>query len=81
MEVTNKNYCNLLGYVDDKTAIFINEQNYKEKFEEYLNDIDNPKWETIAKNGREYAMKNFNNDKAVNDLVDLMDELILKNEF
>jgi len=81
MEVTNKNYCNLLGYEDNKTVIFINEQNYKEKFEEYLNDIDNPKWETIAKNGREYAMKNFNNDKAVNDLVDLMDELILKNEF
>ena len=81
MEVTNKNYCNLLGYVDDKTAIFINEQNYKEKFEEYLNDIDNPKWETIAMNGREHAIKNFNNDKAVNNLVDLMEELILNDEF
>jgi hypothetical protein len=81
MEVTKKNYCTNLGYEDNKTAIFINEQNYKEKFKEYLDDLDNPKWETIAKNGREYAMKNFNNDKAVNDLVNLMEELIINNDF
>jgi hypothetical protein len=76
MEVTKQNYCSKLGFKDNETAVFINEDNYKEKFEEYLNDIDNPKWETIANNGREYAMKNFNNDKAVNELVDLMEDLI-----
>ena len=76
MEVTKKNYCMKLGFQDNKTAIFINEDNYKEKFEEYLNDFDNPKWEMIANNGRQYAMKNFNNDKAVNELVDLMEDLI-----
>lgn len=76
MEVTKKNNCAKLGFEDNKNAIFINEENYKEKFEEYLNDPDNPKWEIIANNGREHAMKNFNNDKAVNELVDLMENLI-----
>ncbi len=76
MEITKKNHCENLGFEDNKTAIFINEKNYKVKFEEYLTDIDNPKWEKIAKNGREYVLKNFNNDKAVNDLVNLMENVI-----
>lgn len=76
MEITKKNYCENLGFEDNKTAIFINEENYKEKFDEYLNDLDNPKWEIIANNGREHALKNFNNDKAVNNLVNLMEDVI-----
>lgn len=76
MEVTTKNSCKDLGFEDNKNAIFINEQNYKDKFEEYLSNPDDPKWEIIAKNGRDFAIKNFNNDKAVNHLVDLMETLI-----
>ena len=30
----------------------------------------------IAKNGREFTLKNFNNDKAATELVDLMEKLI-----
>jgi hypothetical protein len=41
-----------------------------------LNDVDNPKWEKIANAGREHALENLNNDKAVNDLVDLIEELL-----
>ena len=81
MEISEKNHCDILGFKNNETAIFINEQNYKEKFEEYINDVNNPKWEIIAKNGRDYAIKNFNNDKAVNDLVDLMENLIENNIF
>lgn len=81
MEVTKKNFCSKLGFEDNTNAIFINEDNYKEKFEEYLSDPDNQKWEIIANNGRDYAMKNFNNDKAVNELIDLMQNLIEKNIF
>ena len=65
-----------LGYVDGETAIFINEKNYKEKFEEFLNDPSNPKWEKIASRGREYTIRNLNNDKAVESLVELMKSLL-----
>jgi len=72
MEITNTNKGEYLGYKDNETAIFINESNYKKKFEEYLSDIDNPKWEEIAEKGRKYTLREFNNDKAVENLVKLM---------
>lgn len=76
MEVTKKNNAQFLGFKDDETAIFINEKNYEEKFMEYLNDTDNPKWEKIAQQGRQYALSNLSNDVAVNNLVDLIEELL-----
>ena len=76
MEITTKNYGEYLGYKDEETAIFINEKNYEEKFNEYLEDLDNPKWEKIANAGRIHALENFNNDVGINSLVDLMEELI-----
>ena len=76
VEITKKNRGEYLGYVDGETAIFINEKNYKEKFQEFLNDPDNPKWEKIANAGREYVLKNLNNDKAVESLVKVFEELI-----
>lgn len=75
MEITKKNRGTYLGFEDKKSAIFINEKNYKQRFEEYLNDVENPKWEEIARAGREYATNELNNDKAVESLVDLMYEL------
>ena len=76
MEVTDTNYAKDLGFKDDETAIFINEKNYQSKFEEYLNDIDNKKWEDISNSGREFVMNNLTNEHAVNNLVELMTELI-----
>jgi len=76
MEITEKNGGEYLGYIDNETAIFINEDNYENKFKEFLTNSDNPKWERIANNGEKYALENLNNDKAVNSLVDLMEELI-----
>ncbi|MDE1769761.1 MAG: glycosyltransferase family 1 protein [Thaumarchaeota archaeon] len=76
MEITEKNHGDYLRFEDGKTAIFINEKNYKDKFEEYLQDLDNPKWEKIANAGREYVMTHLNNDLATNSLVDLMEELL-----
>jgi hypothetical protein len=76
MEVTDKNYAKTLGYKDGYTAIFINEKNYQEKFEEYLNDVENKKWEEIAIAGRSFALENFNNDKGVDSLIQLIKELI-----
>ena len=76
MEITKNNHGDYLGFIDDKSAIFINEENYKEKFEEYLKNPNLPKWKRIAENGRKHAMENLNNDIAVNSLVDLMEELL-----
>jgi len=76
MEVTKKNRGTHIGFEDDFSAIFINEKNYVEKFQEFLNDSDNPKWEKIAYNGRQHALKNFNNDTAVESLIELMNDLI-----
>ena len=76
MEITEKNNAKYLGFRDNETAVFINEKNYKNKFEEYLNDQDNKKWNEIAKSGREYVMNELNNDKAVESLIQLMEEFI-----
>ena len=48
----------------------------KNKFEEFLNNPDDPKWEKIADAGRKYAINNFNNAKACNSLVSLMETMI-----
>ena len=76
MEITKKNKGNYLGFVDNETSIFIDENNYQEKFGEFLSDQENPKWKKIANAGREHAITNFNNDKASKLLVDLMKSLI-----
>ena len=76
MEITNKNYGEFLGFVDNESAIFINEKNYEKKFQEFLEDADNPKWEKIANSGRDYAMSELNNDKAVEKIVDIFKSII-----
>jgi len=76
MEITDRNMGKYLGYKDGETAIFINENNYKNKFEEFLSDPDNPKWEEIANAGRKYTLEELNNDKAVESLVEIMESLI-----
>ena len=76
MEITKKNNGYFLGYKDNETAIFIDEKNYNEKFQQYMSDLDNPKWEQIANAGREYTMNNLTNDQAVSSLVELMKEII-----
>ena len=76
MEITKKNNGYFLGYKDNETSIFINEKNYKEKFQQYIDEPDNPKWEQIANAGREYTMNNLTNNNAVSSLVELMKEII-----
>ena len=76
MEITQKNRGGYFGFKDEETAIFINESNYQEKFNKFLSDPDNPKWKKIADAGRDYALKNLNNDKAADSLAELMKSLI-----
>ena len=76
MEITKENQGDYYGFIDGENSVFINKKNYKEKFEEYLMDVNNPKWEKIANEGRNYSLKEFNNDKAVDSLVELMENYL-----
>ena len=76
MEITKENRGEYLGFVDNETAIFINEENYKEKFKEFLDDPENPKWEKIANSGRKFVLENLNNNKAIESLIGIMEKLI-----
>ena len=75
MEISELNNGKYLGYTDDENAIFINEKNYKKRFQEYLSDPDNKKWEQIASSGKEFTMNNFSNDEAVKQLVTLFESM------
>jgi hypothetical protein len=72
LEVNEKNDANFVGFKDKENVIFINEKNYKEKFQEYLETVDDSKWKNIAEKGRKFVIDNLNNDKAVESLVELM---------
>jgi hypothetical protein len=72
MEITKKNHGEYLGFIDNESAIFINEENYKEKFEEFLSEPDNPKWKKIASNGKKHAIEDLSNEKAVDALINIM---------
>ena len=76
MEITELNGGDYLGFENGKNAIFIDEKNYKDRFSEFLQNPNDPKWEEIAKEGRNFVMDNYNNDKAVEHLVDLIKELL-----
>ena len=51
MEITEDNDGSYLGYEDGRSAIFINESNYKNKMREYLDTHSDPKWQKIAAAG------------------------------
>jgi len=76
MEISELNKGEYLGFRDGENAIFINEENYKEKFLEYLSDINNPKWMKIAQAGKAFTMEKFSNDKAVKQLVKLFNDVL-----
>ena len=72
MEVTERNGGSFLGYEDGKSAIFINESNYKKKFQEYLDSQNDPRWKRIAREGRRHALENLSNDVGVENLIRVM---------
>ena len=72
MEVTDQNHGLHLGYEDGKSAVFIDKSNYVKKFQEYLDDPNDPRWERIARAGRKHALENLSNDNGVDKLVSMM---------
>ena len=76
LEVNEKNKADFVGFKNNENAVFINEKNYKEKFQEYLENVEDKKWRNIAEKGRKFVIDNLNNDKAVESLVELMQRAI-----
>jgi len=76
MEITEKNFGGYLGFKNNENSIFINEKNYKRKFDEYLSDPKNKKWDEIAEAGRSHTMNVATNDKGVESLIELIEEFI-----
>ena len=76
LEVNEKNKADFVGFKNNENAVFINEENYKEKFQEYLENVEDKKWRNIAEKGRKFVIDNLNNDKAVESLVELMQRAI-----
>ena len=76
MEITEKNNGKFIGFKDNESCIFINEDNYEKKFQEFLSDPNNPKWEEIAQSGRDFAMNELSNDNAAEKIVEIMDKLM-----
>lgn len=65
MEVNKNNDVDLLGFKDGIDCIYFTKSNYDEKFNQYLKDHKNPKWQEIAEAGKEYAWNNLTNDHSV----------------
>jgi hypothetical protein len=76
MEMTERNNGKYLGFRDNETAIFINERNYKKKFELFLSDPDNKLYKEIIEAGQQHVMNNLTNEHATENLINLMRELI-----
>lgn len=72
MEITERNYGGYLGFRDGVNCVAINEHNYREKFEKFLDDPDS--YARMADMGRKYALENFSNDVAADRLVSLIRE-------
>lgn len=76
LEVNEKNDASFVGFKDGETAIFINEKNFRHKFQAFLNSTEDPEWQKIAERGRKFVMENLTNDHAVISLVHLMKDIL-----
>jgi len=76
MEGTKLNAWKSLGFTDGYNAIRIDQNNYQQKFEEFLNTSNDPRWEIIASRGRKFAFDTFDTNIQTNLLVDYIEEYL-----
>ena len=74
MEITKYNYGDYMGFCDGVNCVTIDEHNYREKFEKFLDNPDS--YVGIADMGRKHALENFSNDVAADRLVSLIREFV-----
>ena len=76
IQINGRNGADLIGFEDGVSAVLIDESNYEQRFSEYFDTYDDPKWERIAVAGREFVASRYTNLHGVNSLVEYMKELI-----
>jgi hypothetical protein len=64
-EVTDLNQIADMGFEDGVNCVYINDINYKKKFAEYMDTVDDPKWKKIADAGRNLVMERYTNEREV----------------
>lgn len=75
MEVNEQNGCGNLGFVDMETAVFIDEENYKERIAEFTEKPQDSRWKTIAANGRRFVLKHYENEVQITKLLRAIEEV------
>lgn len=63
-----------LGFVNGESCVYVTTENYLQKFDEYLDSVDDPKWERIAAAGRRHVIKTWSNETQANKLVDVLEK-------
>ena len=69
MELNEINEADILGFVDGFSCIYINEFNYANKLEEYIETNNDLKWQKIAEEGKKFILENYTNDVQVEKLI------------
>jgi hypothetical protein len=44
--------------------------------QEFISNPNDPRWEEIAKKGRRHTLDNLNNDRSVESLIEVIEEVI-----
>lgn len=73
--VDDDNGCSVIGFEDNETAVLINQQNALERMNEVIQTSDDPKWERIARKGRQFVFENYTHQKCVQFLLDKIKEV------
>ncbi len=73
-EVTERNAVADIGFIEGENAVFIDDSNYVERMEEYLDTVDDLKWERIAKEGQRFVLEKYASEVQAAKLIDLMKE-------
>jgi hypothetical protein len=74
--IDHNNGCEIMGFEDKKTAMFINEKNYDEVLSGLVYNHDREELVEMAKNGRKFAFDNFTHEKCVERLINHIEEVL-----
>lgn len=74
-EVTKFNQIKEMGFEDGVNCIYIDQLNYKQRFKEYIDTVDDPKWERIAGTGQKLVKNNYTNEREVKRFVKLIESV------
>lgn len=75
-EVTQFNQIEEMGFEDMVNCVYINDVNYRQRFKEYMDTVDDPKWKKIADAGRNLVMERYTNEGQVAEFVKTLQGMV-----